>query len=95
MNTFIPWILLFLGVVSRIVVPWLIARRDNPDLPWKWLYIWPQLISFVVIALMLPILIDNLEGISSLSYQAAYLIGWAAADIGNSGRKFMNGGTDV
>ena len=91
MNEFLPWILLFLGIASRILVPWLIARRDDPSLSWQWRYFWPQLVSFLVIALMLPVLISNLATISDLELQAAYLIGWAAADIGNTGRKFYEG----
>ena len=91
MYKYLPWLLLTLGIAARILVPWLIARRDNPSLSWQWRYIWPQLISFVVIALMLPVLISNLDTVTNLELQSAFLIGWAAADIGNTGRKFIEG----
>ena len=91
MTEYISWLLLVLGITARIMVPWLIARKENPDLLWSWCYIWPQLVSFVVIALMLPILISDLANVSNLELQAAFLVGWAAADIGNTARKFAEG----
>lgn len=89
MGPFIPWILLVLGILARIFVPFLLARRDDPSLGWDWKYVWPQLISFAIIALMLPVILPNLASISGLDPQAAFLAGWAAGDIGNVGRKFL------
>jgi hypothetical protein len=83
------WSLLTVGVLARIVVPFLMERRENPSLSWDWKYVWPQIISFVIIALMLPVIVPNLESIADLDYQAAFLVGWAAGDIGNVGRKFL------
>ena len=80
---FIGWIGLALGVVSRIFVPWLAVRRDNPDkADWSWRYLWPQLISVVVVALLLPLVLSNLESIGTMAFSASYIIGWGAADIG-------------
>jgi len=84
-----PWVLLVTGIFARILVPFLIERRENPSLTWDMKYVWPQIISFVIIVLMLPVIIPDLEGISSLAFQAAFLVGWAAGDIGNVGRKFL------
>lgn len=84
-----PWVLLTVGLAARIIVPFLLERRDDPTLGWDWKYVWPQLISFAIIALMLPVIIPNLESIVDLDLQAAFLVGWAAGDIGNVGRKFL------
>ena len=89
---FLSWLFLATGILSRILVPWLIARRDDPSLSWTWRYIWPQLVSFVVIVLMLPLLIANLADISSYDLQVAFLVGWGAADVGRTGYKLFNGG---
>lgn len=83
------WSLLFVGETARIVVPFLLERRENPDLSWDMKYVWPMVISFVIISLMLPVIVPNLESIADLDYQAAFLVGWAAGDIGNVGRKFL------
>ena len=72
---FVPWFFLVLGIVSRILVPWLIARRDDPSLSWTWRYIWPQLVSFVVIVLMLPLLVSDLANVSTLELQVSFLVG--------------------
>ncbi len=84
-----PWLLLTVGLLARIIVPFLIERRENPGLGWDMKYVWPQVISFTIIALMLPVIIPNLESIADLDYQAAFLVGWAAGDIGNISRKFL------
>lgn len=83
------WALLTVGMAARIIVPFLLERREDPTLSWDWKYVWPQLISFVIIALMLPVIVPDLKGIASLDLQAAFLVGWAAGDIGNIGRKFL------
>ena len=80
---FIGWIGLALGVISRIFVPWLAARRNNPDsADWSWRYLWPQLISVVVVALLLPLVLSNLESVGAMPFSASYIVGWGAADIG-------------
>ena len=89
MNTYLPWIFLIFGVLSRIFVPFLLARRDDPDLPWSWRYIWPQLITVLVVFLVLPLLISDLEAVSRLGPAEAYLAGWAAADVGREADKLL------
>lgn len=87
---FVGWIGLAFGVISRIFVPWLTARRNNPDTAdWSWRYIWPQLIGVVVVALLLPLVLSNLESIGALPFSAAYLVGWGAADIGRFADKVV------
>lgn len=84
-----PYLFLLFGIVSRIFVPWLIARREDPTLSWTWRYVWPQLVSVLVIVLLLPLLLSDLDKTGELPLTAAYLTGWAAADIGRQTDKFF------
>ncbi len=87
---FIGWVGLGFGVVSRIFVPWLNERRLNPDnAKWSWRYVWPQLIAVVVVTLLLPLVLSNVETVGEMAFSAAYVIGWGAADIGRFVGKFI------
>lgn len=80
---YLGWVGLGMGVVSRIFIPWLNARRVNPDeAQWSWRYIWPQLVAVAIVALGLPLVLGSVEGIGELAFVPAYLIGWAVADVG-------------
>jgi hypothetical protein len=80
---YLGWIGLGLGLLSRVFVPWLNERRNNPDkAQWSWRYVWPQLIAFGVAVLVLPLVVTDLESIAGMSFGPAWLIGWAAADVG-------------
>lgn len=89
-----PYLFLFLGILSRIFVPWLISRRNaslrGRPLPWTWRYVWPQLVSVGVVVLLLPLLLSNMQSLTELEYTAAYLAGWAAADLGREADKLIN-----
>lgn len=77
------WISLGIGVLARVFVPWLAKRRENPEeAKWAWKFVWPQLISAALIFLLLPLLISDLEAIGNIPWQAAWLAGWAAGDLG-------------
>ena len=90
MEPYMPWISLSIGVVARVFVPWLAKRRENPEkAQWSWRFVWPQLVSVVLIFLVLPIVIGDLSSISRLPWQAAWLAGWAAADIGRETYKAL------
>jgi len=89
MEPYLAWIFLVLGILSRIFVPFLLARRDDPNLSWSWRYIWPQLITVLVIFLVLPLLIADLEAVAGLAPAVAYLAGWAAADLGRETDKLL------
>lgn len=80
---FLGWIGLGLGVISRIFVPWLQARRQNPEeAQWSWRYIWPQIAGVTIVALLLPLVISDLTAIGGMAFGAAYVVGWGAADMG-------------
>ena len=90
MAVYIGWIGLAVGLLSRIFVPWLNERRLNPEeAQWSWRYVWPQLIGVVVAALLLPLVISDLESIATLAFGPAWLMGWAAADIGRFADKIV------
>jgi len=84
----LPYFLFILGVFGRVFLPWLNARRSNPDLPWSWRMIWPQLVTGLIVLIVAP-LITGLEALGSLKPVAAYLSGWAAADVGREIDKFL------
>lgn len=90
MAVYIGWFGLALGLVSRIFVPWLKARSDDPEnAKWSWRYVWPQLIAVVIAGLLLPLVVSDLAGIGEMAFGAAWLIGWAAADIGRFADKLV------
>lgn len=78
----LPWVGLFIGLAARIFLPFLAARRKDPTLSWEWAYVWPQLLSFGLVVLVLPLVVENLKAINELSFQMAWLAGWGAADVG-------------
>jgi hypothetical protein len=89
MEPYLAWIFLIFGVLSRVFVPFLLARRNDPSLSWSWRFIWPQLITVLVIFLVLPLLISDLGSVSGLAPAVAYLAGWAAADVGREADKLL------
>jgi hypothetical protein len=85
-----PWVSMILGVVARVFVPWLARRRENPEAAkWNWTFVWPQFLSVGLIFLLLPLLIGDLAEMGGLPWQAAWLAGWAAADIGRETYKAL------
>lgn len=77
------WISLGIGVLARVFVPWLAKRRENPgEAKWSWKFVWPQVVSVGLIFLLLPLVVSDLANVGNLPWQAAWLAGWAAADIG-------------
>lgn len=81
---FSGWVGLGLGVLSRVFVPWLNARRANPDeAKWSWRFVWPQIIAVAIVLLLLPLLLGtSLESVGDMTFVSAYLSGYAVADIG-------------
>lgn len=89
-STLLPWLSLFVGLAARIFVPWLAKRQQDADASaFEWKYVWPQLLSVALILFVLPIVVSDLSLVSNLPYQAAWLLGWAAGDIGRQTYKVM------
>lgn len=83
MEMALPIISLFIGLLARIFVPWLAKRRQNPaEAEWSWKVVWPQLLGFGLVILVLPLVISDLKMIAELPAQAAWILGWGAADLG-------------
>jgi hypothetical protein len=93
LTPFVGWIGLFLGVISRVFVPWLNARRANPETAqWSWRYVWPQAIAVVIVLLLLPLLLGTtIESVGDMTLVSAYLAGYAVADIGRLVDKRLTG----
>ena len=86
----VSWISLGVGVLARVFVPWLAKRRQDPEnAKWTWKFVWPQLLSVVLIFLLLPLVVSDLQSVGGLPWQAAWLAGWAAADIGRETYKAL------
>ena len=81
-------LLIFLaGVLARVFVPWLITRYRKPDDPkskWNWRYVFPQLIAFLVLVLVAPIIMDDPEALTTMRPVMVYIAGWGTADIGKT-----------
>ncbi len=88
LESVLPFVLFVIGVFSRVFLPWLNERRKNPDLPWSWRYIWPQLVTAVIVLALVP-LFFNLQNLDTMKPIPAYLSGWAAADVGREIDKFI------
>lgn len=78
------WISLIVGILARVFVPWLAKRQLDPEgAEWDFKkYVLPQLLSFVLILILLPLIVSELDTIGGLPWQAAWLAGWGAGDIG-------------
>ena len=96
MVNWLAWGGLILGLASRVFLPWLAARRKDPLLSWQWSYFWPQLLSFVLIVMVLPLVISEMETVNNMPIQMAWLAGWGAADLGRQVVKaFEDNGEDA
>jgi hypothetical protein len=80
-------IALALGVLARMLIPWLLLVRQsmgNGDKPpeWKWRYLFGQLIGVGVLLIGLPLLVSDLKEVMAWPWQAAWLAGYGAAELG-------------
>lgn len=85
----LPWLALILGITSRVFLPFLLARRADPSLGWSWRLVLPQLLSGLIVLLILPLILPDLAAVAGLPPTAAYLAGWAAADVGRQADKYI------
>jgi hypothetical protein len=90
MQPYLPWITLFLGIISRILVPFLLKRRQDPLAPWDWRYVYGQLITVMVVCLVLPFTIPDLVAITNMAPVEAYITGWFVADLGREADKYLS-----
>jgi hypothetical protein len=77
-----------LGVLTRMVLPWLIKivaqlKSENPEpIQWQWRYLAGTGLTAVVVLLVTPLLIEDVTVILESSPFAAWSIGYAIAAIG-------------
>ena len=90
MEQFVPYIGLAVGVVARVILPWLIKRLESPS-PWDWNKAAGQLVAGVLA--FITLLAAN-PTIGEMTWQGALAIGvaaaaggWGAADIGRTVKK--------
>lgn len=89
-------IALVLGVFARMVIPWLLlvyaGYRNKGDKPtWQWRYLAGQLVGVVILLVGLPVLVGDLADVLAWDWQAAWLAGYGAAEIGRLGDKELTG----
>ena len=81
---------LLVGLLARVLVPWLAKRREDPEgAQWSWRFVWPMMLSFGILLLLVPLLVGELETVAQMPAQAAWLVGWGAADIGRKTYKTL------
>jgi len=88
MNTII-YVVCGLGIVSRTIVPFLLALKDKPDTKFDRKFLIPPLIGIVINLLVAPFVFSTLP--SGVDWVAAYIIGWGATDISRDALKLVGG----
>ena len=87
-NTVAPYLFFALGVIGRVVIPYIQARlENNGPLSFDWRYLVGQLLAAV--AALIPLIAGDefLSQVGSLSWLGALLYGWASGDIGRTLQK--------
>ena len=88
MEQALPFILFFVGVVARVVVPYLTAYLKEP-IEFDWRYLVGQIVGAIV-ALVAMLVTDSatwVAQVGTLGMLAAFLYGWASGDIGREMQK--------
>lgn len=91
-SEFVPYVGLLVGVLGRVIVPWLIKRLQEPNgLNWDWKKAWAQLLtgllSFLALLAANPQL-PTLTWTQALGLGlASAAAGWGFADAGREVKK--------
>lgn len=96
MNTFLVVLMALLGVLSRTLIPYLQAKRDNPELPWDKKFYIPMLMSLIISGLGFPLVLSQLpaeiwEAASVPMYAVIYASAWGLTDMSRTGQKQVAG----
>ena len=90
MIEYVAYFSLFAGLALRVFIPWLAKRQQDPEnAKWNMKYVWPQVLAVVLVALLLPLTIADLSSLGDIPAQAAWVLGWGAADIGRKTYKTL------
>lgn len=86
----LPYISLVFGLLMRVFIPWLAKRQVDPEnAKWNWKYVWPQLLSFGLVFLLVPLTVADIGAVGDIPAQAAWVLGWGAGDIGRKTYKTL------
>lgn len=85
-----------LGVVGRVLVPYLEMVRDNPGTKFDRQFLLPPLISIIIALIGLPIVLSQVppellevEQLSLTAWVALFLVGWGGTDLFREAQKFV------
>lgn len=85
---YMSYLYVFLGILARAILPWLLKMYEQKErIDWNWEYMRGQLIAVLVVVVALPLLISDIDSIAAWDWQAAWLAGYAVADIGRMAEK--------
>ena len=96
MNTVLVVVMALLGVLSRTLIPYLQAKRDNPDISWDKKFYIPMAMSLLISALGFPLILSQLpaeiwEAASVPMYAVIYASAWGLTDMSRTGQKQVAG----
>lgn len=98
----VSWVSFVLGIIAAVFIPYLnelqsdaVAALNDPEAPppdrrLKWKYIWPKLLSVIIVLVSLPLLVADLSIVATLGPQAAWLLGMGSASPGEYVRKALD-----
>ncbi len=74
---------LIAGILSRMLIPWLVkVYQSQNGFNWEWKYLRGQAIAVLITFVGLPLLLNDISAVGAWDAQAAFLSGYAAAEIG-------------
>ncbi len=79
------------GIVSRTLVPFLLAVRDDPATKFDRKFLLPAAIAVLINLLVAPFVFSALP--DGASWIASYIVGWGATDISRDALKAVGGTT--
>jgi hypothetical protein len=78
------YLFLFLGVVARLVLPWLVKvykSAEGEDVSWSWDYLRAQALVMALFVVALPLIAGDMSVIPTMEFQTAFVAGYTMADV--------------
>jgi len=78
------YLFLFLGVVARLVLPWLVKvykSAEGEDVSWSWKYLRAQALLLALFVVALPLIAGDMSVIPTMEFQTAFVAGYTMADV--------------
>ncbi len=89
MTTVLLYVVCALGIISRTILPYLVALRDAPETKFDRKFLLPPLIGILINLLVAPFVFKTIPG--SADWIVAYIVGWGSTDISREALKFVGG----